>query len=218
MSDTRSLAVFGGTFDPVHKGHLASALAIRELLGVETVALVPCQVPPHRETPAADSEKRLKMLELAVSGTPGVVVDNRELTREGKSFTYDTLASYRDELDTETSLIFVLGLDAYITLPSWYRWKELCDLAHLLVLKRPGASEDLIPEELENWARGKECNDAKDLIETPAGKICTVSLVQVPVSATEIREKCRKKESIKALVPDEVNRYIKAEQLYLNNS
>lgn len=217
MTDNKGLAVFGGTFDPVHNGHVASALAIGKLLGIDDVVLVPCQVPPHRDSPSADPANRLEMLRLATEDYAGIRVDDRELEREGPSYTYDTLASFRCELGEESPLIFVLGLDAYVTLPSWYRWRELTELAHLLVLHRPGVPRDeSVPKELNVWASNKECTDPGELLESAAGKILITTLVQVPVSATDVRRLRASGASIEELVPDEVNRYIKSEQLYLS--
>ena len=158
MTFKRGLVVFGGTFDPVHNGHIQSAVAIRELLGVETVKLVPCKIPPHRETPSASSKDRLSMLQIAVQGLTGIEIDDRELCREGTSYTFDTLGSIREEIGNELPLIFALGSDAWPTLSKWYRWTELCNLAHLLILNRPGegplaGEESAIPEKLTRYAR-----------------------------------------------------------------
>ena len=217
MTLEKALVVFGGTFDPVHNGHLKSSIAIKELLGVEVVKLVPCQIPPHRSSPSTTPGHRSEMLRIATEALEGIEVDERELRRTGPSFTYDTLKSYREELGAEVPLIFVMGSDAFATLSEWYRWQELCELAHLVALNRPGGSVGKIPDELCKWMEEKMCDDPGLIVKTPAGKICLLELVQVPVSATRIREICRRGGDLDSLVPGEVNRYIQAQQLYLDN-
>lgn len=225
MTFNKGLVIFGGTFDPVHNGHIQSAVAIRELLGVEAVKLVPCKIPPHRGIPSADAKDRLSMLQIGVKGLAGIEIDDRELCREGTSYTFDTLKSYRQEIGEELPLIFTLGLDAFQTLSKWYRWQELCDLAHLLVLTRPledtsanpgqsASPEPAVPSELMAWSCGKNCHEPSRLMEQPAGYVCRLSLVQVAVSATMVRERYSRGEEPRELVPEVVNRYIKARRLY----
>ena len=218
MTLEKALVVFGGTFDPIHNGHLKSSIAIKELLGVEVVKLVPCQIPPHRSSPSTTPEHRLEMLRIATEALGGIEVDERELRRTGPSFTYDTLKSYREELGAEVPLILVMGSDAFVTLAEWYRWREICELAHLVVLNRPYGSDREASDVLCKWMEDKLCDDPGALVKTAAGKICPLKLVQVPVSATRIRELYGQGGDLDDLVPDEVNRYIKTEQLYLNDT
>lgn len=181
------LAVFGGTFDPIHFGHLESAVAVMDLLGVPRVKLVPSFVPPHRTGPSSTPAQRLFMLQIATCGNNAMEVDDREVSRQGVSYTADTLASFRSELGEATPLYFVLGIDSYCTLNEWDRWRSLTDVAHLVVLDRPGYSRE-IPAEVLAWSRRRLVDDPKDIKQLAFGAICLVSLEQVDVSASEIRE------------------------------
>ena len=223
MMTSAALAVFGGTFDPVHFGHIASAVAVSEALGDIRVVMVPCQLPPHRSEPGASPADRVRMLELALAETSNVEVDARELDREGPSYTFDTLRSLRAEIGPQCPLVFVIGSDAYKTLPEWYRWREMLDLCHLLVLERPGDRATLGAELAELEA---DCarDQLQSLLECPAGNIVHAALVQVDVSATEVRralgaighEKDVTDVSDSALekVPAPVLDYIKQQNLY----
>ncbi len=212
MMSRQGIAVLGGTFDPVHYGHLRSAAAVRDLPGVALVKLVPCRMPPHRSTPAASALHRVAMLRLATADTANIEVDARELERDGPSHTWDTLNSFRQELG-DKPLSFVLGQDAFLTLPEWFRWQELCDLAHLLVLLRPGAG-DIEPPTLTSWATPRLQDDPATLNHQPAGAIVKLQLIQVPVSASGVRQACLQGSPLTGLVPDEVQRYIVEQGLY----
>ncbi len=181
------LAILGGTFDPVHFGHLQSAIAVRELLTVPIVKLVPSFIPPHRGLPNSTAAQRLSMLQIATVETCGVVVDDREILRQGVSYTVDTLGSFRQEIGLDASLYFVLGIDSFCTLNEWARWQELADIAHLLVLARPGYCPR-IPAEVMSWETGKRVRSVNCIKGEASGGICHVELVQVDVSSTEIRE------------------------------
>ena len=133
----RPIGIFGGTFDPIHYGHLRTALELKALLDLDKVHFVPCANPPHRTAPMSDGALRLRMVEAAIRGEPGFVADDRELKRAGVSYTIDTLASFRAELPGR-SLCLLLGMDAFLGLPQWRRWRELTTLAHIVVAHRPG--------------------------------------------------------------------------------
>ncbi|HSP01150.1 MAG TPA: nicotinate-nucleotide adenylyltransferase, partial [Thioalkalivibrio sp.] len=130
--------IYGGTFDPIHHGHLRLAVELRERLGVSEVSLMPCHVPPHRDLPGASSEQRLALLELAISGEPGLTVDDRELRRNGASYTAETLRRVRRELGPEQPLTMVLGTDSFAGFDRWQEWQCIPQLAHIVVVRRPG--------------------------------------------------------------------------------
>ena len=132
------IGILGGTFDPVHCGHLRLALEIREQLSLDTVRLLPASSPRLREKPRADGLQRLELLTAAVDGVPGLEVDARELDRDGPTYTVDTLESLRQEFP-DTALVFILGMDSFQSLDRWHRWQELPGLAHLAVAHRPVA-------------------------------------------------------------------------------
>ena len=208
----RSVAVLGGTFDPVHIGHLRSALELRERLGFEQVRLVPCHRPPHRGQPSASAEERLRMLELALAGETQLCADGRELRRPGPSYTFDTLAELRAELGAQCSLSLIMGADAFAGLDTWHRWRELPRLAHIVIMARPDCA---LPE------RGPVADLLQELRAQPAalhekscGAIVPVALTPLPVAATAIREMLRSGRSPRYLLPDAVWSFIRERALY----
>ena len=209
--------VFGGTFDPVHRGHIESVCAVARLLADVDVSLVPCQIPAHRPTPAASPEDRLKMLELAVGSLDRVFVDDCELRREGTSYTFDTLLDYREKLGESGSLLFLMGFDSWVTLPDWHRWEELTDLAHLLILERPGADQES-PDVLRRWCETRQVQDPKEMLNSASGNICFLSLDQIDVSASRLREAIAEGDSIEGNVHPLVVNYIRQHNLYTGAS
>lgn len=207
-----SVAMLGGTFDPVHIGHLRSALELREQLGFEQVRLVPCHRPPHRSQPGASSEQRLRMLELALAGEARLCADARELRRSGPSYTFDTLSELRAELGADCSLSLIMGADAFAGLDTWHRWRELPQLAHIVVMARPdcplpvdGPVAELLRELRAEPAVLQEKN---------CGAIVPVALTPLPISATIIRELLRSGRSPRYLLPDAVWSFIREHALY----
>ena len=205
--------VFGGTFDPVHRGHIESVCAVSRLLCDVDINLVPCQTPAHRPLPSASPEDRLKMLQLAVASQDRIFVDDCELRREGISYTADTLLGYRESLGESGSLLFLMGRDSWVTLPSWHRWEELIDLSHLLVLERPGLNQGS-PEVLRKWLKSRQVQNPKEMVDRPFGKVCFLSLDQINVSASGLRDKIAKGRSIREDVNPLVRSYIRQNNLY----
>ncbi len=182
---SKPLALFGGTFDPVHLGHLSVAWEAAELLDAE-VRLLPASVPPHRAPPIATAAQRVAILRAALRGQSRLTLDTRELDRAGPSWTIDTLHELRAE-QGERPLVLLLGADAFAGLASWHRWRELFGVAHIGVLSRPGISADL-PEELEREVAGRRIADAAGLRALPAGKVVDLAVTPLEISATRIRE------------------------------
>lgn len=182
---TAPVGVFGGTFDPVHFGHLRPALEVLQGCGLHEVRLIPCHVPPHRAMPQAGGDHRLELLRLAVAEVPGLVVDDRELRRPGRSFMVDTLASLRAELPA-TPLGLILGMDSFLSLPRWHRWRELTDYAHLIVMDRPGHNRPQ-GNELADWLEGRQAREPRDLGRSLAGQVLFHPVSQLDISATRIR-------------------------------
>jgi nicotinate-nucleotide adenylyltransferase len=181
----KPLAIFGGTFDPVHLGHLSVAWEAAELLDAE-VRLLPASVPPHRAPPIATAAQRVAILRAALHGQSRLTLDTRELDRDGPSFTIDTLHELRVE-QGERPLLLLLGADAFAGLATWHRWRELFGAAHIGVLSRPGVSASL-PDELEREVAGRRIADAAGLRALPAGKVIELAVTPLEISATRIRE------------------------------
>ena len=179
--------VYGGTFDPIHIGHLAIACAARDALDC-TVHLMPAGDPPHRAPPGADGATRAAMVALAIAGVPGLVLDRRELERQGRSYTVDTLAELRDELGPSKPLAWLVGADSLLGLPGWHRWRELFALAHLVVAERPGSALDAaLPAELADALQDRWTRQVGDLQSKPAGRVFRLHQPLSHVSATAVR-------------------------------
>ncbi len=216
------IAILGGTFDPVHYGHLHFADDVRRALGLAEVRLVPAADPPHRDRPTASAADRLAMLDLAVAEFPGLVVDDRELRRAGKSYTVLTLQELRGEFPGSPILV-LLGADAFRGLPSWHRWHELFNLAHFVVVERPGVNlEAGLPAPLLAIWRDRRVGDPGILISRPAGAIFVQPIAPVDVSATLIRDRVASEGNAgtkwRGLLPPAVLAYIERHHLYLRGS
>ena len=212
------IAVLGGTFDPVHYGHLRFADDVRRALDLPEVRLVPVGDPPHRAGPIANAADRLAMLRLALDEFPGIVVDQRELRRAGKSFTVLTLEELRREYP-DRPLLLLLGADAFRGLPSWHRWREIFDLAHLVVVERPGV--DLaagLPAPLVPYWRDRLTGNSEDLRAQPAGAIYVQAIAPHAMSATAIRDALANTHArdtgLHGLLPPAVLAYIDLHHLY----
>ncbi len=208
----RRIGVLGGTFDPVHIGHLRGALEVAETLALDELRLVPNGRPPHRDAPNVAAQDRLAMVEQAVLGLPILQVDARELSRGQPSYTIDTLESMRAELAAQDQLILLLGWDAFCGLPSWHRWEELLLHCHILVLQRPDANSEP-GEALRDLLAARSVSDPQSL-KGPSGQITFVWQTPLAVSATQIRHLLASGKSVRFLVPDAVLAYIEAHGLY----
>ncbi len=207
-----AIAIFGGTFDPIHLGHLRSAEELRERLALDEIRLLPCHRPPHRDTPDSDSRHRLAMVQLAVGDTPGLVVDALELEREAPSYSVETLRQCRQQLGDEPALCWVMGSDAFNGLQHWWHWRELFELAHVLVLQRPDHPLAPAPE-VAAFVAGREMSPAQ-LRDSPAGGLLTLMLRQWPVSATAVREALARGADVSRWLPAGVEGYIREHTLY----
>jgi nicotinate-nucleotide adenylyltransferase len=197
----KPLAILGGTFDPVHNAHLRVAWEAAECLDAE-VRLVPAQVPPHRDPPVADARVRAALLRAALAGQERLVLDTRELRREGPSYSVDTLEELRAEIGEARPLVLLVGADAFAGLPSWHRWKELFDLAHIGVLTRPGHEAGALPTELRTKIASRRCAGASMLHESAAGRVLSIPVTPLDVSATQVRALLAAGREPRWLVPD----------------
>jgi nicotinate-nucleotide adenylyltransferase len=199
--------IYGGTFDPVHHGHLRLAVELREQLKVPEIALVPCHIPPHRESPGASSDRRLELLRLAIMEEPGLAVDGRELNRQGTSYTADTLRQIRQEIGSDEPLAMVVGTDSFAGFDRWREWECIPELAHIIVVVRPGyaISPESAPAEL---MAARAASAISDLHDSSSGRILALELPLMDISATAIRQRIGDGRSPRYLVPDSVWRRI----------
>lgn len=214
-AESRPLGVLGGTFDPVHFGHLRLAEEAREALDLAQVLWIPAGRPPHRNPPRAAAADRLEMVRLAISGNPHFAIDDAEAGAGAPSYTVPTLERLR-ALHGGRPLVLVLGSDAFLGLPSWHRWRELFGLAHIAVATRPGfelAAEEMSTDLAEEFAP-RLGNDPAVLKNAAAGRIAPFAMTPLAISASLIRARIAAGLSVRYLLPDPVRGYIEPHHLY----
>jgi nicotinate-nucleotide adenylyltransferase len=212
----RPIGIFGGTFDPIHYGHLRTSFELLGALRLAEVRFIPCGDPPHRDRTGADAALRLRMVQAAISGQPGFVLDDRELRRNGPSYTVDTLAELRDE-HPDRALCLLLGMDAFGDLPKWHRWEELLSYAHLVIAHRPGWR---MPETGRLGRLARECltETAEDLCRAIRGRIHIEAVTQLEISSTALRTSIASGADPKYLVPDNVRAIIEETSCYASDA
>ncbi|MFK7731014.1 MAG: nicotinate-nucleotide adenylyltransferase [Pseudomonadales bacterium] len=209
----KAAGVFGGSFDPVHFGHLRAALELALTFGLESVRLVPNHQPPHRDSANVSAGHRIEMLKLALQQCDQLQLDTREMDRDGPSYTFDTLRSMREEFGNNTPIIFGMGADAFEKIASWYRADELLDVASIAVLSRPGSDVNAITgQELPfsaHWV-----SDADALLGAPCGLLYKLEMTPLAISSTRIREQIARGWASDFLLPETVCSYIERHELY----
>lgn len=206
------IGIFGGTFDPVHFGHIKPVLNVKQALNLSQIRFIPNSVPPHREEPWLSAEQRLSLLQSALGEYADMVVDPRELDRGGPSYMIDTLRSLNSDYQDE-SICLVIGMDAFFGIAQWRQWKQLFELCHLVVTTRPGFDQALILEQVgaENYPflAEKMTQDIETLKQGNAGKILLQPVPLLDISSTEIRTRLLKGEDISQLMPDEAHQKLR---------
>ena len=214
------LGVLGGTFDPIHLGHLRLAEEAREALALAAVRLIPAGQPPHRGTPHSTAEDRLAMAQLAAAGNPALEVDDGEVRADEKSYTVLTLQRLRAELGAQRPLVLILGADAFQGLPTWHRWRDILQLAHVAVANRPGYAPQghrrpgALSPELDAVCSDHMGNDPGAVRESPAGRIVPFDMTPLAISASQVRGLIQAGRSARYLLPDPVLDYIERHHLY----
>ena len=206
------IGLFGGTFDPLHYGHLRTAFELWQALKLAEVRFMPTGSPPHREQPLAPAQLRLEMVKAAVADQPAFVVDDREVRRTGVSYSVDTLTELRAEYP-QRSLCLLLGMDAFLGLPNWHRWRELLDLAHIIVAHRPGWRAPTMGP-LGEVMVDRGTGSVRDLHEHRAGRIYVHAVTQLEISSTELRQLISQGRDPRYIVPEEVRRIIRETRCY----
>jgi len=215
---TAPIGVLGGTFDPIHYGHLRLAEELGETLRADEVRFVPAGTPPHRAAPQVAAAHRLAMVRLATAGNPRFRVDDREVRREGPGYTVDTLAELRAEAGAMRPLVLIVGADAFLEFATWHRWHDLFDLAHVAIAHRPGYPAERWVERMpQPLAREYSSRLLQQPLAThlaPAGGVIVIPFTALDISATAIREKLRSGASPRYLLPGAVLDYIETNGLY----
>ena len=202
--------IFGGTFDPVHNGHIETVSGVLKSCGLACVVFIPAAVPPHRHPPAASARHRVEMVNLAIAGIAEFDLDDRETKRDSLSYTYDTVASLKADFPARKYCL-ILGMDAFLELENWYCWNDLRDTVHFIVMCRPGWYR---PFQVPPWWHESEIVSAHEFESYQAGKILLVDVPPNPVSATEIRYGISQGIDVRPLVAEPVWEYIRQNKLY----
>lgn len=213
----KPIGILGGTFDPIHYGHLRLAEEMLELAGLQQISFIPAGNPPHRDTPQVTARDRSAMVQLAIADQPGFVLDEREVKRTEQCFTVHTLRELRAELGEQQPLCLLMGGDAFLQLHTWHEWEEILDLAHIVVGYRPGFTlEERIHSatpELRKHYQTRLC-DVSHLSCHAAGGIAELAIPKLEISATLIRSRVAEKRTIRYLLPATVADYIYQHHLY----
>jgi nicotinate-nucleotide adenylyltransferase len=211
----KPIGIFGGTFDPIHYGHLRSAFELLQALELLEVRFMPCGDPPHRGLTFANAEQRSRLVDRAIAGQDGFVLDDREIHRAGPSYTVDTLAAMREEFP-DHALCLIIGMDAFLGLAGWHRWEEIPDLAHIVVAHRPGwKAPDFGP--LGDLIADRGTHRVTDLHAASCGRVHIHAVTQLEIASTEIRELVAAGRDPRFLMPDAVRNEIRETGLYKEN-
>ena len=207
------IGILGGTFDPVHNGHLRLAIEFFERLNLEQLKLIPLHLPPHRDPPVANPEQRLAMLQLALENTEGIFIDECELRKDKTSYTIETITLVKNEIG-DVPVCLLMGMDAFVKIHTWYRWNELLDLVHIAIADRPGNNINEYDQAVAELIKTHLTGHLSDLHETTAGKIIKLTVPMLDISATQIRNIIASDRSARGLLPDTVIAYINSKNLY----
>ncbi|MDZ4141014.1 MAG: nicotinate-nucleotide adenylyltransferase [Methylotenera sp.] len=209
------IGMLGGTFNPIHFGHLRMAQELSEALNLDKVRFIPSANPPHKPTPLVTAEHRSAMVKLAIADNPLFELDDCELRRTGASYTIDTLQSLREELTENVSLVLFMGSDAFTKFNTWHRWQEIIDLCHIALVRRPlVASTAPLPKVLEIFLHNHYTEDVNDLQDSSTGFVTMQSITPLDISSTAIRNALQYNHSARYLTPNNVLEYIHTHQLY----
>jgi len=218
MNSPAPIGILGGTFDPIHYGHLRLAQEALEQCNLSAVRFIPGGKPPHRAEPLAAPQHRLQMVRLAIEGQPCFEADETEVQRTEPCYSVDTFATLRAQLGAQQPLCLLLGSDAFLQLYTWHQWQRLFELTHLVVMQRPGlpvgnamAQADA---RLRQQYQSRLAPSSRLLHESASGHIVVLDMPQLDISSTDIRSRAAQNKSLRYLLPDAVNQYIQIHHLY----
>lgn len=211
-----AVGILGGTFNPIHYGHLRMAQELADALDLDSVRFIPAASPPHKDKPAVSAEQRAAMVKLAIASNDRFVFDERELHRTGASYTVNTLLSLREELGKETSITLFMGSDAFTKFDTWHRWQEIIQLCHIALVQRPQlrSHDQKLSKSLETFLHNHYSENSGDLHHLPSGFVTMRQITALDISSTAIRHALQHDDSVRYLMPDIVIDYIRQHQLY----
>ena len=208
------IGILGGTFNPIHNGHLHLAERLQQTLAFEAIRFMPASIPALKDVPNISAEQRAYMVELAIVDHPTFQIDSRELERVGPSYTIDSLISLRKELGDKMSICWLIGSDAFAKLNTWHRWNELLNHCHFVVVKRPLSEELNWNAEVKLLLETHQTNDANTLKKSASGKVLIQEIEALDISSTQIRQHIASKTNVSDVMPSSVIKYIQQHQLY----
>lgn len=211
-----AIGILGGTFNPIHFGHLRMAQELADAMNLDTVRFIPAANPPHKDTPTISAEQRAAMVKLAIADNDRFVFDDRELHRAGASYTVDTLLSLREELGDKTSITLFMGSDAFTKFDTWHRWQEIITLCHIALVQRPPllGQEHKLSKTLETFLHNHYSENSDDLHHQASGVVTMRQITALDISSTAIRHGLQHGDSVRYLIPDNVIEYIQQHKLY----
>jgi nicotinate-nucleotide adenylyltransferase len=211
-----AVGILGGTFNPIHFGHLRMAEELADALNLDTVRFIPAANPPHKDAPAISAEQRAAMVKLAIANNDSFIFDDRELHRTGASYTLDTLLSLRKELGSQTSITLFMGSDAFTKFDTWHRWQEIISLCHIALVQRPQlrGHEHTLSKTLETFLHNHYSENSDDMHQQAAGFVTMRQITALDISSTAIRNALQHGDSVRYLMPDNVIEYIQQHKLY----
>jgi nicotinate-nucleotide adenylyltransferase len=212
-----AIGILGGTFNPIHFGHLRMAQELADTLNLDSVRFIPAANPPHKDAPNISAEQRAAMVKLAIANNDNFIFDDRELHRTGASYTLDTLLSLREELGEKTSITLFMGSDAFTKFDTWHRWQEIISLCHIALVQRPQlrGHEHQLSKTLETFLHNHYSENSDDLHLHASGFVIMRQITPLDISSTAIRHALHHGDSVRYLMPDNVIEYIQHNKLYL---
>jgi nicotinate-nucleotide adenylyltransferase len=211
----RLIGLLGGTFNPIHFGHLRIAQELADSLNLSEVRFIPSANPPHKAAPEVSAEHRTAMVQAAIADNPLFKLDKRELERAGDSYTIDTLISLRSELGDDVALCLIMGSDAFLHLNTWHRWRDLLNYCHIILVQRPNADKQTkLSDVLAVFLQDNYTESRDDLLEKSSGYIHMQVITPLAISSTNIRFSLKNKLSVRYLLPENVIEYINKNSLY----
>jgi nicotinate-nucleotide adenylyltransferase len=211
-----AIGILGGTFNPIHFGHLRMAQELADTLNLDSVRFIPAANPPHKDAPNISAEQRAAMVKLAIANNDSFIFDDRELHRAGASYTLDTLLSLREELGEKTSITLFMGSDAFTKFDTWHRWQEIISLCHIALVQRPQlrGHEHQLSKTLETFLHNHYSENSDDLHLHASGFVTMRQITALDISSTAIRHALQHGDSVRYLMPDNVIEYIQQHKLY----
>ncbi|KTD20435.1 nicotinate-nucleotide adenylyltransferase NadD [Legionella lansingensis] len=213
-----SIIIYGGTFDPVHNGHLKTAANLQRRFHFDQFIFLPCKDPVLKQKATATPAQRVEMLKLALTSLPEhFAIDLSEIERDSPSYMVITLADFRRRLGTDISITLLMGMDTFIQLPNWHDWRRILTLANILIIKRAGIENVRLPTVLEELLKIHETHDEKAILNNSHGFIYSCDAGSFDISSTKLRKGLAERQNLKSYIPKPVLQYIKENQIYINN-